>query len=71
MNKKLTEIAQNIVKELSAAGYKTQVQPLSHFYDDYGLEAGEEDGEDEEEEEDEDEDGTGGSDDSGSDEDSD
>jgi hypothetical protein len=33
---------------LKAMGYKTQVQPLSHFHDDYGLEGDDEDGEDEE-----------------------
>jgi len=42
---------QNIVKALAAAKYKTQVQTLSHFYDDYGLKTDEEDGEEEEEEE--------------------
>jgi hypothetical protein len=59
-----------MVKALAAAGYKTQVQPLSHFYDDYGLKAGEDDGEEEEEDEDEDdEDMEDGSYTSGSDED--
>ena len=58
-----------MVKALGAAGYKTQVQTLSHFYDDYGLKADEEDEEEEEEEEDdEDEEGSYAS---GSDEDSD
>ena len=33
-------------------GYKTQVQPLSHFHDDYGLQ-GPNDGTEEEEDEDE------------------
>ena len=42
-----------MVKALSVMGYKTQVQPLSHFYDDYGLKADD----DEEEGDDEDEDG--------------
>ncbi|KAL2133113.1 hypothetical protein VTI74DRAFT_2915 [Chaetomium olivicolor] len=51
---------ENMVKALGAAGYKTQVQALSHFYDDYGLKADEEDGE-EEDEEDEDEDMSEGS----------
>lgn len=61
-----------MVKALAAAGYKTQVQTLSHFYDDYGLKADEEDEEEEEEEdEDEDDDGEEGSYASGSDEDSD
>ncbi|KAL2179182.1 Metalloenzyme, LuxS/M16 peptidase-like protein [Thermothelomyces heterothallicus CBS 202.75] len=46
---------ETIAKALGTAGYKTQVQTLSHFYDDYGLK-GDEDGEGEEEEEDEDED---------------
>jgi hypothetical protein len=56
-----------MVKALGTAGYKTQVQTLSHFYEDYGLKADEEDGE-EDEEEDEDEDMEDGSDFSGSDE---
>ncbi|KAK4238493.1 Presequence protease 1, chloroplastic/mitochondrial [Achaetomium macrosporum] len=63
---------ENMVKALAAAGYKTQVQPLSHFYDDYGLKAGEDDGEEEEDdkdEEEEDEDMEDGSYTSGSDED--
>lgn len=60
-----------MVKALAAAGYKTQVQALSHFYDDYGLKADEEDEEDDdaEEDEDEDDDMEDGSDMSGSDED--
>ncbi|KAG7288803.1 hypothetical protein NEMBOFW57_005161 [Staphylotrichum longicolle] len=63
---------ENMVKALAAAGYKTQVQTLSHFYDDYGLKADDEDEEEEEEEdEDEDDDGEEGSYASGSDEDSD
>jgi len=41
-----------MVKALSAMGYKTQVQPLSHFHDDYGLQ-GPNDGTEEEEDEDE------------------
>jgi len=43
-----------MIKTLQAKGYKTQVQTLSHFYDDYGLKADEEDGEEEDEEEDDD-----------------
>ncbi|KAM7207549.1 Metalloenzyme, LuxS/M16 peptidase-like protein [Naviculisporaceae sp. PSN 640] len=43
---------ENIVKSLSTMGYKTQVQQLSHFYDGYGLEAGDDEGEDEDEDED-------------------
>lgn len=60
-----------MVKALAAAGYKTQVQTLSHFYDDYGLKADEEDEDEDEAEEDEDEDDDmeDGSDMSGSDED--
>ncbi|KAK4460705.1 Metalloenzyme, LuxS/M16 peptidase-like protein [Cladorrhinum samala] len=45
---------ENMIKTLQAKGYKTQVQTLSHFYDDYGLKADEEDGEEEDEEEDDD-----------------
>lgn len=56
-----------MVKALGTAGYKTQVQPLSHFYDDYGLKADEDEGEEEEEEDDDDE-MEDGSDFSGSDE---
>ncbi len=40
-------------KALGSMGYKTQVQPLSHFYDDYGLKG---DTEDEDEEDDDEED---------------
>ena len=56
----LTFTAQKIEKALSEMGYKTQVQPLSHFYDDYGLKA-DEDGEeeDDDDEDDDDEDMTG------------
>ena len=64
---------QNILKTLAAAGYKTQVQTLSHFYDDYGLKADEEEGEgeeDDDEEDDEDHEMEDGSDGSGSEEDS-
>lgn len=47
-------------KALRAMGYKTQVQPLKHFHEAYGLEGDEEgedeDDEDEEEEEDDDDD---------------
>lgn len=45
---------ENMVKNLEAIGYKTQVQPLTHFYDDYGLKADEDEEEEEEEEDDED-----------------
>lgn len=62
---------QNMVKTLQTRGYKTQVQTLSHFHDDYGLKAEEEDGEGEEEEEDEDDDMSEGSYESGSEEDDD
>jgi ABC-type Zn2+ transport system substrate-binding protein/surface adhesin len=54
-----------MVKALSAMGYKTQVQPLSHFYNDYGLKAdeeGEEEDEEDEDGEDEDDEEDGGSD---------
>ena len=61
---------QNMVKALGTAGYKTQVQPLSHFYNDYGLEADEEE-EEEEDEDDEDDEMEDGSEGSESDEDSD
>lgn len=61
---------QNMVKALGTAGYKTQVQTLSHFYNDYGLKADEEE-EEEEEEDDEDEEMEDGSEGSGSGEESD
>ena len=41
-------------KALQAMGYKTQVQLLPHFYDDYGLKGDEEDDEEEDEDEDDD-----------------
>ncbi len=44
-------------KAFKAMGYKTQVQTLSHFHDDYGLEGGESDGEGENDDDD-DEEGT-------------
>lgn len=44
-------------------GYKVQAHELSHFHDDYGLKAGEEEEEEEEDEEDEEDDGSEGSDD--------
>ena len=43
----------NMVQTLSERGYKTQVQTLSHFYDDYGLKADDEDGEEEDDDEEE------------------
>ena len=43
-----------MVKNLETIGYKTQVQPLTHFYDDYGLKADEDEEEEEEEEDDDD-----------------
>ncbi|KAL1840370.1 hypothetical protein VTJ49DRAFT_543 [Mycothermus thermophilus] len=48
---------ETIAKALTDAGYKTQIQPLSHFYDDYGfkLEGEEDEEEDDDDEEDEDE----------------
>lgn len=46
-----------MVKGFSDAGFKPQVQPLTHFYDDYGLEPvdGEDDAVDDDDEDDEDE----------------
>lgn len=44
---------------LKTMGYKTQIQPLNHFHEDYGLSAGtdgEDNDEDEDDEDDEDED---------------
>ncbi|KAH6626130.1 Metalloenzyme, LuxS/M16 peptidase-like protein [Chaetomium sp. MPI-SDFR-AT-0129] len=58
---------ENMVKALNTAGYKTQVQLLAHFYDDYGLKG--DDDEEEEEEDDEDDEMEDGSDFSGSEED--
>jgi hypothetical protein len=59
-----------MVKALGTAGYKTQVQTLSHYHNDYGLEANDEE-EEEEEEEDEDEEMEDGEDGEESDEESD
>lgn len=50
--KVLTHFYQNIVKAFAATGFKTQVQPLSHFQADYGLAADEDEDEDESEDED-------------------
>ncbi|EON97551.1 putative zinc metalloprotease protein [Phaeoacremonium minimum UCRPA7] len=58
---------ENMTKAFKAVGYSVQTQPLTHFYDDYGLkgeddeEMEEEDDEDEEEEEDDDDDEDEGS----------
>jgi hypothetical protein len=47
------------VKGFKSEGFKTQVQPLSHFQEAYGLEADDEEGESaDEEEEYDDEDGS-------------
>ncbi|KAH8887338.1 hypothetical protein GQ53DRAFT_656304 [Thozetella sp. PMI_491] len=43
---------ENMEKTLQTMGYKTQIQPLSHFYDDYGIGGGENPEEDEEDEDD-------------------
>lgn len=43
-------MVENLEKELKAMGYKSQVKQLADFHDAYGLEAGEDDGEEEEEE---------------------
>ena len=40
------------MKAFAATGFKTQVQPLSHFQADYGLAADEDEDEDESEDED-------------------
>ena len=51
-----------MTKAFKAVGYSVQTQPLTHFYDDYGLkgeddeEMEEEDDEDEEDEEEDDDD---------------
>jgi hypothetical protein len=41
------------VKGFTESGFKTQVQPLSHFQEDYGLAAGSDDEEDEDDEDEE------------------
>ena len=54
----LLMLEQGIMKGFNDAGFKTQVQPLAHFHEDYGLAADEdegEEGEDDEEMEDADE----------------
>ncbi|KAK5660156.1 hypothetical protein OQA88_13625 [Cercophora sp. LCS_1] len=43
---------ENVVKSLQRMGYKTQTSPLTAYYDDYGLGAGDEGDEDEDEDED-------------------
>jgi hypothetical protein len=40
-------------KAFTSTGYKTQIQPLTHFYDDYGITGA--DGDDDEDEDDEEE----------------
>ncbi|KAJ9143690.1 Zinc metalloprotease [Pleurostoma richardsiae] len=45
---------ENMEKAFKAMGYDTQVQPLTHFYDDYGLKGPEDEEEDEDMEDDED-----------------
>lgn len=53
---------QNMEKAFKAMGYATQVQSLSHFYDDYGLQGDDEDdGKDDPEGDDEEEDDEGSS----------
>jgi len=47
---------ENMEKTFKEMGYKTQIRTLTDFYDDYGLEGGEDDGEEDDEDEDEDED---------------
>ncbi|TWU73378.1 hypothetical protein ED733_001917 [Metarhizium rileyi] len=55
-------MSENMETTLKAMGYKVQTHELSHFHDDYGLKAGEEEGEEEEEDqEDDDEKGSEGS----------
>jgi hypothetical protein len=61
LNGKADNVIQNMVKALGTAGYKTQVQTLSHYHNDYGLEANEEEEEEEEDEDEEMEDGEDGS----------
>ncbi|KAH7369173.1 cytoplasm protein [Plectosphaerella cucumerina] len=52
-------LEENIEKAFKENGYKTQVQPLAHFHDDYGLKPKDGEEEEEEEEEDDDEEGSG------------
>jgi hypothetical protein len=47
-------VEQNIVKGFTDSGFKTQVQPLSHFQTDYGLAADEDEAEEDTDEEGED-----------------
>ncbi|KAH8744387.1 hypothetical protein F5883DRAFT_660986 [Diaporthe sp. PMI_573] len=47
---------ENMEKMLGTMGYKTQVQRLSHFYDDYGLKGDNEEDDEEDDEDDEDDD---------------
>lgn len=59
---RLIEVSQTITAGFQSEGFKTQVQPLSHFQEDYGLKA---DGEEEDELEEESEEYDGASDQSG------
>ncbi|KAK1770553.1 Metalloenzyme, LuxS/M16 peptidase-like protein [Phialemonium atrogriseum] len=59
---------ENMEKALTAMGYKTQVQPLSHFHEAYGLSDGQDGEEDEDDDDDDDDDDEDGDDDSMSEE---
>lgn len=58
MRAMLTYFGQGMETAFKGMGYKVQTQELSHFHDDYGLDAGddEDDDENDEDEDDEDED---------------
>lgn len=69
----LTDVSlQNIEKAFKEMGYKTDVQPLAHFHDDYGLKGDDDEEElDDEDDEEDDDDEDDSEDDDDSDEDSD
>lgn len=52
----LTYFVQGIETAFKGMGYKVQTQELSHFHDDYGLDAGDDEDDEDEDEDDEDED---------------
>lgn len=56
------QLCQGILKGFEELGFKTESQPLSHFYESYGLEADEEDEDDEDDDVDEDDESGSGSD---------
>jgi hypothetical protein len=67
----LTIFIQGMETAFKGMGFEVQTHELSHFHDDYGLDAGDDEDEDEDDEDDEDEDEEEYSDEEGSEEDED